>query len=75
MNKESYAFHYYDDMIFNYAKFLKGGVGSKAAYGRFINAATALAKLQLKNPFELEDECHNSVTRPDGIHTVTAVVE
>ena len=74
---ENLAFHFYDTMVKNYAKSQrKNTVGTKAAYGRFMNAAIALARLQMPNPFkfeEVEDNAHARPTEPGQI--VTGVLE
>lgn len=76
MDKESLAFYFYDNMVINYAKYMRGGVGSKAARGCFMNAATSLARLGLPNPFEHEVLRDNAAVRPDiDEHKITGVKE
>ncbi len=74
MDNQNSAYYYYDRMVFNYAKYLKGGVDKKSSYGRFINAAIALAQLQAANPFEHDNDPAPVRPTPDT-HTFTAVVE
>lgn len=75
MNKENYAFYHYDNMVINYQKYLRGGVGSKAAYGKFINAAIALAQLKMPNPFTYDHSEPNAAKTPVEGNKVTAVAE
>ena len=74
--KENKAFYYYIQMLLNYKRWQRGGVGDRAAHGRFINAAKALCELNIPNPFtyvDPEDNAHAIPTEPGQI--VTGVVE
>lgn len=74
--KENKAFYYYDQMVLNYKRWQQGGVGDRAAHGRFINAAKALAELGMSNPFkyvEMHDNAYAVPTEPGQI--VTGVEE
>lgn len=75
MDNQNSAYYYYDRMVFNYAKYLKGGVDKKSSYGRFLNAAIALAELNMPNPFVADNLEDNAATRPDEGHIVTAIYE
>lgn len=74
---ENAAYRFYDDMVINYAKSQrKNTVGTKACFGRFINAAISLARLRMPNPFTFDETRHNAQAMPtEPGQIVTAVVE
>ena len=68
---------YYDTMVNNYKKFLKGEIDKNSSYNRFLNAAKALAEMGLENPFTLLKQVDDPVVRPTGEkkQVATAVVK
>ena len=76
MNEQKLAYQYYDSMMYNYRKWKKGGVGAKACFGRYLNAAECLAQLQAANPFKPEETQDNANKVPAKAgDIVTAVAE
>ena len=69
------AANLYGIMVKAYQRHLAGGVDKKSAYGKFVNAAIALAELDMPNPFMAANLADNAATRPDEGHIVTAIYE
>ena len=62
--KQRLANSFYDTMVYNYARHTRGGVDAHSSYGKFVNAAIALAQLQMPNPFKLEETQDAAEVKP-----------
>ena len=72
---ENLALKYYDEMVINFKKWQKNGIDKNASHNRFINAAIALAQLNIPNPFNVKTRDNaNAVPTAVG-QIVTAVKE